>query len=116
MKNLKFKFAALIAFGLLCLGTAALAQQTVRMWTFLNPSGTAPREVALAQIIEDFEAENPDIKIEVEAQVWDQMTPKFLAAHSARNAPDVIWISTDLLGDVISAGAVADLNELFIND
>lgn len=116
MKKLKFRLLALTAFGLLCLGPTALAQQTVRMWTFLNPAGTAPREVALAQIIEDFEAANPDIKIEVEPQVWDQMTPKFLAAHSARNAPDVIWISTDLLGDVISAGAVADLNGLFIND
>ena len=98
------------------LWSTAIAQDTVRMWTFLNPEGTAPREVALAQIIEDFEAANPDITIEVEQQVWDQMTPKFLAAHSAGNAPDIIWISTDLLGDVIDSGSVADLNDLFIHD
>lgn len=96
--------------------SVGFAQQTVRMWTFLNPSGTAPREVALAQMISDFEAANPSIKIVVETQAWDQMTPKFLAAHSAGAAPDIIWISTDLLGDVIDAGAVADLNDLFIND
>lgn len=113
MRRIFLSFAA----ALLAMAFAtAFAQQTVRMWTFLNPEGTAPREVALARIIADFEAQNPGVRIVVEQQVWDQMTPKFLAAHSAGNAPDIIWISTDLLGDVIGAGAVADLNELFIGD
>lgn len=89
--------------------------ETVRMWTFLNPEGKAPREVALAQIIQGFEKENPDIKIVVEPQVWDQMTPKFLAAHGNGSAPDVTWVVTDFLGDAIQSGALADLNELFIN-
>lgn len=99
------------------LATAALAQDTtIRMWTFLNPAGTAPREVALAKIIANYEAANPGTKILVEPQVWDQMTPKFLAAHANGNAPDVIWVVTDFLGDAIKSGSLADLNELFIND
>lgn len=99
------------------LATAALAQDTtVRMWTFLNPTGTAPREVALAKIIASYEAANPGTKILVEPQVWDQMTPKFLAAHANNNAPDVIWVVTDFLGDAIKSGSLANLNELFIKD
>lgn len=99
------------------LATAALAQDTtIRMWTFLNPTGTAPREVALAKIIANYEAANPGVKILVEPQVWDQMTPKFLAAHANGNAPDVIWVVTDFLGDAIKSGSLADLNELFINE
>lgn len=95
----------------------ALAQDTtVRMWTFLNPTGTTPREVALAKIIEDFEAANPGVDIVVEPQAWDQMTPKFLAAHNAGNAPDVIWVVTDFLGDAINSGSLASLNDLFVKD
>ena len=85
------------------------------MWTFLNPAGTSPREVALADIVARFERANPDIKIAVEPQVWDQMSPKFLAAARAGNAPDVTWIVTDLLGQAIKSGELADLRPLFID-
>ncbi|SCZ01364.1 ABC transporter substrate-binding protein [Microvirga guangxiensis] len=103
------------ALSVTLLSPAVVMADTVRMWTFLNPAGTSPREVALAQIIKDFESANPDIDIVVEPQVWDQMTPKFLAAHGNRSAPDIIWVVTDFLGDAIQSGSLADLNELFIN-
>jgi multiple sugar transport system substrate-binding protein len=89
-------------------------QTTVRMWTFLNPAGTTPREVALKTIIDNFEKANPDIDVVVEPQAWDQMTPKFLAANNAGNAPDVIWVVTDFLGDAIKSGSLTSLNDLFI--
>jgi multiple sugar transport system substrate-binding protein len=89
--------------------------KTIRMWTFLNPKGTSPREVALAKIIKNYEAANPGVHILVEPQVWDQMSPKFLAANATGNAPDIIWVVTDFLGDAIKSGSLADLNELFIN-
>lgn len=111
-KSIKAAALALsVTTGSLFADTAAA--QTLRMWTFLNPSGTAPREKALAEIIQRFEAANPGVKIAVEPQVWDQMTPKFLAAHRAGNAPDLIWVVTDLLGDAQRTGSLADLNELF---
>lgn len=94
---------------------AAFAQATtVRMWTFLNPAGRSPREVALAQIIAAYEKANPGVRIVVETQAWDQMTPKFLAAHNSGSAPDVIWVVTDFLGDAIKSGSLANLNDLFI--
>ena len=93
----------------------AVAQTTIRMWTFLNPAATSPREVALAEIIKRFEAANPDIRVTVEPQVWDQMTPKFLAAARAGNAPDVSYITTDMLGEAFRSGELADLNALFMS-
>lgn len=96
--------------------SAAAHAETVRMWTFLNPEGTSPREKALAKIITEFEAANPEIDMVVEPQVWDQMTPKFLAAHGAGTAPDIIWVVTDFLGDAIASGSLADLNGLFLKD
>ncbi|WP_223478309.1 ABC transporter substrate-binding protein [Oricola indica] len=107
--------AGLLAASTQLSAVAAQAETTVRMWTFLNPEGTSPRELALNQIIENFEAANPEIDVVVEPQVWDQMTPKFLAAHGAGNAPDIIWVVTDLLGEALGSGALADLNPLFLD-
>ena len=83
----RWRFLKTAALGLAIAAGGMIADaaqaQTLRMWTFLNPAGTAPREKALAEIIKRFEAANPGVKIAVEPQVWDQMTPKFLAAHRA---------------------------------
>ncbi|MCO5090994.1 sugar ABC transporter substrate-binding protein [Bosea sp. (in: a-proteobacteria)] len=110
-----------MALGGAAAATAGLAPAfaqatTVRMWTFLNPAGKSPREVALAQIIDSFQKANPGVKIVVEPQAWDQMTPKFLAAHNAGGAPDIIWVVTDFLGDAIKSGSLASLNDLFIKN
>lgn len=108
-------FAAGLGGAALAPGLArAQAPTTIRMWSFLNPAGSAPREKALKDIIAEFEAQNPGVKVVVETQVWDQMTPKFLAASRGSGAPDIVWAITDLLGDVIKSGSVADLNPLFI--
>lgn len=113
---LKMKVSALaLCTTLSLMAPANVMAETVRMWTFLNPEGKSPREVALAKIINEFETANPDIDVVVEPQVWDQMTPKFLAAHGNGSAPDIIWVVTDFLGDAIQSGSLADLNELFIN-
>lgn len=91
-------------------------QVNLRMWTFLNPTGTSGREVALKQIIDKFEADNPNIKMTVEPQTWDVMTGKFFAAHQAKNAPDVIWVLQDELGAAIKLNALEPLENLFLSD
>jgi len=116
MKSRK-KYATIAALALasaIAAPGAVFAQDVnLRMWTFLNPEGAAGREQALARIISDFEAANPGIHVQVEQQVWDQMTPKFLAAHDAGSAPDLIWVNSDLLGTVIQSGALADISGQF---
>ncbi len=94
----------------------AWSQTTLRMWTFLNPGGQAPREKALKILIDRFEAANPGTKVQVEQQVWDQMTPKFFAAHGAGNAPDVIWVVMDQYPQAVQIGALANLHDLFIKN
>jgi len=108
--------ASLLAASVQLGALSAQAETTVRMWTFLNPDGKSPRELALKEIISRFEAANPEIRVVVEPQVWDQMTPKFLAANGAGNAPDIIWVVTDLLGEALASGSLADLNPLFLKN
>jgi len=110
----------------LVMGTVSAAGQTeatqkaekkvVKMWTFLNPEGaTSGRNLALKKIIEQFEAENPNIDIVVEPQQWDVMTNKFFAAHQAGNAPDIMWVISYDLGTAIEQGMLADLESLFLD-
>ncbi|MBL8808491.1 MAG: sugar ABC transporter substrate-binding protein [Rhodospirillales bacterium] len=113
--TVKFALLAGLAAAVLGAGATEASAQTIRMWTFLNPAGNAPREKALAEIISAFEKANPGAKVAVEPQVWDQMTPKFLAATQQGTAPDVMWVITDLLGDTIKSGSLADLNKLFVD-
>jgi multiple sugar transport system substrate-binding protein len=93
-----------------------LAPANIRMWTFLNPTGTSGREVALKQIIDDFQAANPGVTVTVEPQTWDVMTGKFFAAHQAGNAPDVIWVLQDELGAALKLGALEPFENTFLPD
>jgi multiple sugar transport system substrate-binding protein len=101
-------------------GTTEAAEggkKVVRMWTFLNPEGaTSGRNLALKKIIENFEAQHPDIDIVVEPQQWDVMTNKFFAAHQAGDAPDIMWVISYDLGSAIEQGMLADLESLFLDD
>src|SRR6266567_7243333 len=87
----------------------ASAQTTVTLWTFLDPNKTSPREIALKQIISDFEAKNPAIKIKVEPQDFAQMPPKFFLGHRTGSNPDLVWIDAKNLGGLPRSGAGADL-------
>ena len=88
----------------------------VKMWTFLNPQGTSARELALNEIIQNFERDFPNVDIVVEPQQWDLMTAKFLAASQTGEAPDVVWVHPDQLGPVINQGALEPFENLFLKD
>src|SRR5688572_22854601 len=90
---------------------SALAD-TVTMWTFLDPNKTSPREVALKQMIENFEKANPGTKIKVEPQDFAQMPTKFFLGHRTGSNPDLVWIDAKNLGGLAQSGAGADLGDL----
>ena len=107
--------AAGLALAAALLASAAQAETTVTMWTFPDPAKGSPREVALKQMIEDFEAQNPDIKVRVEPQDFAQMPPKFFLGHRTGNNPDVVWIDAKNLGGLQQSGAGADLEKLIVD-
>lgn len=96
---------------------APAGDQEIVMWTFLDPTNTGNgRSVALAQMIEEFQNENPGVKVTVEPQDYNIMTAKFLAAAQTGDAPDIIWCSTGLLSGVLDSGALEPLENLFLGD
>ena len=103
--------AALFMAGCTLLPHGASAQE-LTMWTFLNPTADSPRDVALKQIIEKFEARNPGVKIKVENQVWFTLAEKFVMAHRARSAPDIGWVNGENMGLLINSNVAEDLGPL----
>lgn len=118
---MKKKVVAALFVSAVCAGCMAMtsmaADTTIRMWTFLDPANTENgRAVALAQMIEEFEAENEGVEIVVEPQDYNTMTAKFLAATTTGDAPDIIWCARDELCGVLNAGALEPLENLFLGE
>lgn len=111
-------FTAVAAAAMACAVSWAVpahAQTTVTMWTFLDIKKDSPRERALRQMIETFEAQNPDIKIQVESQVWATLAERFVMSAGSGVAPDITWVNGNFLGLLINSDVAADLGSLVVD-
>jgi multiple sugar transport system substrate-binding protein len=70
-----------------------VAAGQIRLLTHFARDGKSPREVALKEITDKFEAENSGIKVNFEIIPWPDIPAKFMAGHEAGNAPDMIYAS-----------------------
>lgn len=68
-------------------------------------------ETEFNQMVTDFEAANPDIKIETQIITWDVLTKTLLTAFASGEVPDVSCCWLDQMGGFNSMGAVKDLTE-----
>ena len=109
MKRLLVGFLLLLAlFPVIASGSQEGGGKTeIVMWTFLDPENPSNgRNVALKQMITEFEADNPGVDIIVEPKNYATMTAEFLTAHATGSAPDIIWCARDELSGVLDAGAL----------
>lgn len=97
--------AACMPFG----GIAEDDVTTISFLTFVNPEDTAPRSVAQKQLIEAFEAANPDIKVDVQVIGWAEIAPRIVRSVAAGNPPDVTRVASDSLEMEFAADTLQDL-------
>lgn len=86
---------------------------TVTWWTVNQSSPTA--EAQLDKIITDFEAANPNIKVERTARAVDAHKDALRTAIGTSAAPDIYnyWAGPGLGGELVKANASADLTDYF---
>lgn len=60
----------------------------------------------LPELVETFEADNPDVTVEVTAIPWDSAHDKFTAAIAAGTTPDLAMVGTTWMGEFINLGAL----------
>jgi multiple sugar transport system substrate-binding protein len=118
-----FKAATIVALSLmvsvmvLFIGpSSVMADKTeIRYMTFIDPNKEGPRQEALRQRIAIFEKRYPEYKIVVDVVPWAEIDKTLISAVASGKAPDVIRISSLVLGQHIPAGTIMPLDR-FVKD
>lgn len=101
------KMLAILLAMLLCIGcVAAMAETTIQWWT---PNWDEPESREMAA---EFEALNPDIKVELVITDWDTYKSRVTAAISDDNAPELYTVLTTDVVPFAQLGLLEPLNEL----
>lgn len=108
------RFLALTLVGLLsswlisCGNASNSGKTEVEFWTMqLSPDF----DDYFNALIEEYEAENPDIAIDWLDVPWGDMETKILAAVSANNAPDVVNLNPNFASQLATRGAWLTLDD-----
>ncbi|WP_246861126.1 sugar ABC transporter substrate-binding protein [Bacillus sp. REN3] len=79
--------------------------KTITVWGMGEEAKTLPK------IADQFEKDNPDIKVKVQAIPWDQAHDKLLTAVASKKGPDVVQMGTTWIPEFASANALLDLQK-----
>ena len=85
----------------------------IRYMTFIDPKKEGPRQEALRQNIESFEKKYPEYKVIVEVVPWAEIDKILISAIASGKGPDVVRISSLVLGQHIPAETIIPLDRFF---
>jgi multiple sugar transport system substrate-binding protein len=74
--------------------------------------GSDPRHKMTQKLIDAFEAKNPNIKIEGEYGDWSGYWDKLATQVASQDAPDIIQMDVQYLGDYAQRGALLELKDV----
>ena len=114
MKRWSFVVALAAAVSLLAAGCSGSPSKsggpvTLTYWDFLDPSQDNPRAKALKENLANFQAANPDIKVQLAVVSLGDMLNRLPQAAAAGQAPDVFKMFTPQVPQMASAGAYSPL-------
>jgi len=84
------------------------AATTLEWWQFWTDPDIKP---AIMEIVREFEAKNPDIKINVTDLTWAQGQEKLVIAFAANSGPDILELGSDWIAQFAANNQLADLSE-----
>jgi multiple sugar transport system substrate-binding protein len=94
---------------LIAAGCVALAQTEVRVWHMEQPPYRVER---MQELIDAFNAENPDVRVVQEVQNWGDVVPLALGAARAGIQPDILFTIPDFTVTMRATGTVQPVTEL----
>jgi multiple sugar transport system substrate-binding protein len=90
---------------------AKAAPVTITYLTFLNPKEKGPRQEGTLALLKDFEARNPDIKVDVQIIPWAQIDRQFIIEAAAGKEADVARLNSEWLHKHVEAQSILPLDE-----
>ncbi|HRS52911.1 MAG TPA: ABC transporter substrate-binding protein [Candidatus Marinimicrobia bacterium] len=121
MKNRKIKRLSIVGFVFLIVMANNCSKPKPRdansiTLTFWH-SFVATTLPILDAMIADFEKENPGVKIQAQyVPTGDALIQKIITAIQSRTAPDIAWIHSDFLDNLVNSRAIFSINELAGDD
>ncbi|NLY31060.1 MAG: sugar ABC transporter substrate-binding protein [Firmicutes bacterium] len=89
----------------------AQAEEEIVFWTFLNPADQSPRSQVQTQLIEEFERQNPGVKVNVQIVAWNEIAPRLIQAVNSGRGPDVVRIASDSWEQQIDADTLLPIDQ-----
>lgn len=83
--------------------------------SYLDPLPSPQRTELMKSLIDKFEAENPDIKVEYMSVPWEEAHTKWMAMGASKTLPDVISIDDTSLAGLAAAGYITSLQSYYDN-
>jgi len=103
----KTLLAATLSVGMSCWSFSAGAAETVSFWFhFDNPDNP------MSTLVEAFEAENPDIRIEAENIPWNSYYDNLYTAIAAGSAPDAAMVKMFAQPRLLEMGALEPIDDM----
>lgn len=87
------------------------AQATAEITARIFPFGVGVEEL-YQEFVSEFQAENPDVRVTIDLQPWNDRYPKMLADLAAGQGPDVMFVTTDVLIRFAQAEAITPLDDV----
>lgn len=92
---------------------AAISTTTIEFWQFWTDSKVRPTILAM---VNDFEEQNPDIKVNLTDLTWANGHEKIVIAFVSNTAPDVLELGSDWVAQFAASGHLADISDLVAAD
>jgi multiple sugar transport system substrate-binding protein len=102
--------AVVLAVGATIAGSVGTGRDPSRTVTWWVPNWDAP---IAAELVEEFEARNPDLSVEVVETTSDTMANKISVALDSGDPPDVVTELSSRTRTYIEEGSLADLSDLY---
>ena len=101
------RYRRLIALSLLFTACGQSSQENLRFW------GLGREGEVVAELIEEFERENPNIRVHVQQIPWTAAHEKMLTSHVGGSSPDVAQLGNTWVPEFAAIHALEPLDTLF---
>ena len=91
---------------LVCSLSGAQAETVVEWWQFWTDPNIKP---TINAIVEEFEEQNPDIRVNLTDLTWANGHEKIVIAFASGSAPDVVELGSDWIAQFADASQLADM-------
>lgn len=96
-----------------CTSEGPKGEVTLEWWQFWTDPAIKP---AIEKMVADYEAANPNVKIDLTDLTWANGHEKIVVAFSSGTAPDIVELGSDWVAEFSSSGQLAGITSDVLND